>query len=118
MEKIKAIKSVRIKGKPIGGGGFTAATLQENERPNKVRETFSLQGIPRRPRMTAQRGGRSSRSVATKIRTDGEVDLLICFWTRLSMARWWTTKKKETRSSSWATTKSMSDDALRLKVTL
>ena len=45
MEKIKAIKSVRIKGKLIGGGGFTAATLQENERPNKVRETFSLQGM-------------------------------------------------------------------------
>lgn len=44
MEKIKAIKSVRIKGKLIGGG-FTAATLQENERPNKVRETFSLQGM-------------------------------------------------------------------------
>jgi hypothetical protein len=45
IEKIKAIKSVRINGKLIGGGGFTAATVQENERPNLVRETFSLQGM-------------------------------------------------------------------------
>ena len=45
LEKIKAIKSVRITGKLMGGGGFTAATLQENQRPNLVRETFSLQGM-------------------------------------------------------------------------
>ena len=45
IEKIKAIKSIRITGKLNGGGGFTAATTQENERPNRVRETFSLQGM-------------------------------------------------------------------------
>jgi hypothetical protein len=45
LDKIKAIKSVRITGKLIGGGGFTAATVQENARPNLVRETFSLQGM-------------------------------------------------------------------------
>ena len=45
IEKIKAIKSIRMTGKLNGGGGFTAATLQENERPNLVRETFSLQGM-------------------------------------------------------------------------
>jgi len=45
IEKIKAIKSVRITGKLNGGGGFTAATMQENQRPNLVRETFSLQGM-------------------------------------------------------------------------
>jgi hypothetical protein len=45
LEKMKAIKSVRITGKLIGGGGFTAATVQENARPNLVRETFSLQGM-------------------------------------------------------------------------
>ncbi len=45
IEKIKAIKSIRITGKLNGGGGFTAATGQENERPNLVRETFSLQGM-------------------------------------------------------------------------
>jgi hypothetical protein len=45
MDKIKAIKSLRITGKLNGGGGFTASTGQENERPNLVRETFSLQGM-------------------------------------------------------------------------
>lgn len=45
LEKIQAIKSVRITGKLNGGGGFTAATVQENQRPNLVRETFSLQGM-------------------------------------------------------------------------
>ncbi len=43
--KIKAIHSIRIKGKLVGDGGFTAATMQENDRPNLVRETFSLQGM-------------------------------------------------------------------------
>ncbi|HEV2468937.1 MAG TPA: hypothetical protein VGS78_07065 [Candidatus Sulfotelmatobacter sp.] len=45
LEKIHAIKTIRITGKLSGGGGFTAATLQENQRPNLVRETFSLQGM-------------------------------------------------------------------------
>src|ERR1700733_14573044 len=45
IEKIKAIKSIRLTGKLNAGGGFTAATVQENERPNLVRETFSLQGM-------------------------------------------------------------------------
>jgi len=45
MDKIKAIKSFRMTGKVNGGGGFTAATGQENQRPNLVRETFSLQGM-------------------------------------------------------------------------
>jgi len=45
LEKIKAVKSVRITGKLIGGGGFRAATVQENARPNLVRETISLQGM-------------------------------------------------------------------------
>jgi hypothetical protein len=45
MEKIKAIKSVRVKARMIGGGGFTAAVGQENQRPNLLRETFTLQGM-------------------------------------------------------------------------
>lgn len=45
IDKIKAIHSVRITGKLSGGGGFTAAFGQENQRPNLVRETFSLQGM-------------------------------------------------------------------------
>ena len=45
LDKMKAIKSVRITGKLNGGGGFTAAMGQENQRPNLVRETFALQGM-------------------------------------------------------------------------
>jgi hypothetical protein len=45
MEKMKAIKTIRMKGKFEAGGGFTAAVLQENQRPNLVRETFTLQGM-------------------------------------------------------------------------
>ncbi len=45
IDKIKAIKSIRIAEKFDGGGGFTARASQENSRPNLVRETFSLQGM-------------------------------------------------------------------------
>lgn len=45
IDKIKAIKTVRMTGKLNAGGGFTAAQTQENQRPNQVRETFSLQGM-------------------------------------------------------------------------
>jgi hypothetical protein len=45
IDKIKAIKSVRMTGKLTGGGGFTAAVGQESQRPNLVRQTFSLQGM-------------------------------------------------------------------------
>lgn len=45
MDKIKAIHSIRITGKLNGGGGFTAAITQENQRPNLARDTFSLQGM-------------------------------------------------------------------------
>src|SRR6266404_7001264 len=45
MEKMKAIKNFRIKAKFEGGWGFTASVGQENERPNLIRETFTLQGM-------------------------------------------------------------------------
>ena len=45
MEKIKAIHSVKITGKLLVGDGITAASVQENERPNLVRENVSLQGM-------------------------------------------------------------------------
>jgi len=45
MEKIKAIKNLRMTGKFQGGGGFTAAVGQENARSNMIRQTFSLQGM-------------------------------------------------------------------------
>jgi hypothetical protein len=44
MEKMKAIKTLRMSGK-FDGDGFTATVGQENQRPNLVRETFSLQGM-------------------------------------------------------------------------
>jgi hypothetical protein len=45
MEKISAAKSLRRVGKFTGGGGFEAKLVQENERPNRVREEFALQGM-------------------------------------------------------------------------
>src|ERR1700686_939528 len=45
MEKMKAIKTMRMTGKFNGGGGFTASVGQENQRPNLLRETFRLQGM-------------------------------------------------------------------------
>jgi hypothetical protein len=44
-EKMKAIKTMRITGKFEGGGGFTASVGQETQRPNLLRETFTLQGM-------------------------------------------------------------------------
>jgi hypothetical protein len=45
IDKIRAIKTLRMTGKFDGGGGFVARVGQENERPNLIRETFSLQGM-------------------------------------------------------------------------
>jgi hypothetical protein len=45
LDKIKAIKSVRMTGRINFGGGFTATAGQESLRPNLVRQTFSLQGM-------------------------------------------------------------------------
>ena len=44
-EKIQAAKTLRRTGKFTRGGGFEAAVLQENRRPNMVRQEFSLQGL-------------------------------------------------------------------------
>jgi hypothetical protein len=45
IEKIQTVKSLRRTGKYIGSGGFEAIYIQENKRPNLVREDFSLQGM-------------------------------------------------------------------------
>ncbi|HTS58503.1 MAG TPA: hypothetical protein VMH03_13225 [Terriglobales bacterium] len=45
MDKIKAIRTLRMTGKVVLPGGFTGASGQENLRPNLVRETFTLQGM-------------------------------------------------------------------------
>jgi hypothetical protein len=45
MAKIDAVKTLRRSGKFTGGGGFEAAVVEENKRPNLVRQDFSLQGM-------------------------------------------------------------------------
>jgi hypothetical protein len=45
MDKIKAIKTVRMSGQAVSPGGFTLAAGQESMRPNSIRETFTLQGM-------------------------------------------------------------------------
>jgi hypothetical protein len=45
MDRIQAVHTLRRTGKFTGSGGFEAAVLQENKRPNRVREEFSLQGM-------------------------------------------------------------------------
>jgi len=38
MGRIQALQSLRRSGKFTGGGGFEAVVVQENKRPNSVRE--------------------------------------------------------------------------------
>ena len=45
MEKIQAVKALRRTGKFMGGGGFEAAVIEENKRPNMVRQELTLQGM-------------------------------------------------------------------------
>lgn len=45
MEKIQAVKAMRQTGKFNGGGGFEALIVNENKRPNFVRQEFFLQGL-------------------------------------------------------------------------
>ena len=44
-EKVQSIKSLRRAGKYRGSGGFEAIYIQENKRPDMVREEFVLQGM-------------------------------------------------------------------------
>jgi len=45
MERIQAVKSLRRTGRFNGGGGFEAALVEENKRPNLVRQEFNIQGM-------------------------------------------------------------------------
>jgi len=45
MDKIKAIRTVRITSTVVLPGGFKGTAGQENQRPNLVRETFTVQGM-------------------------------------------------------------------------
>ena len=45
MEKIQAVKTIRMTSKFSGGGGFEAVTVDESKRPNMQRSEFRLQGM-------------------------------------------------------------------------
>ena len=45
MDKIQAAQSLKRTGKFTGGGGFEAKIVEENKRPNMVRQEFSMQGL-------------------------------------------------------------------------
>jgi hypothetical protein len=45
MNKIEAVQTLRRTGKFVGGGGFQATVVNENKRPDKVREDFTIQGM-------------------------------------------------------------------------
>jgi hypothetical protein len=45
MDKLEAIKSIRRNGKFTGGGGFEARVVQENKRPDMIRQEFIFQGM-------------------------------------------------------------------------
>src|SRR5438270_774658 len=45
MDRINAVSSLKRTGKFTGGGGFEAQVLEENARPNLVRQEFTLQGM-------------------------------------------------------------------------
>jgi hypothetical protein len=45
IEKINAVKSLRRTGKFTGGGGFEAIVINENRRPDNVRQEFTFQGM-------------------------------------------------------------------------
>ena len=45
MDRIQAVTTLRRSGTFTGGGGFEARVVQENKRPNKVREEFLFQGM-------------------------------------------------------------------------
>lgn len=45
LEKIEAVKSIRRTGKVIAGGGFEIPIVEENKRPNFVRQDIAIQGL-------------------------------------------------------------------------
>src|SRR5918912_1570193 len=45
MQRIQAVKSLRRTGRFNGGGGFEATVVEENKRPNLVRQEFPIQGM-------------------------------------------------------------------------
>jgi len=59
VEKIKAVKTMRTSG-TLRQGGFRAAFIQENQRPNKVREETIIQGMAETEAFDGKAGWRVS----------------------------------------------------------
>ena len=105
IDKIKAIKSVRITEKFDGGGGFTAKASQINSRPNLVRENFALQGMTAVQAYDGSTGWQIQPFGGHKDpELMGENDCATFFWMQTSTVRSSTTKTRATRSNIWATT--------------
>ena len=102
---MKAIKTLRVTGKFEGGDGFTASVGQENERPDLVRETFSLQGMTA---VQAYDGATGWQIQPFNGKKDpelmGEDDMRDLLRTPTLTGLWSTTKKKAARWSIWDTT--------------
>ena len=45
LEKIEAVRSIRRTGKVIAGGGFEIPIVEENKRPDLVRQDVTIQGL-------------------------------------------------------------------------
>ena len=45
MDKIQAVRELRRTGKVIAGGGFEIPVVEENKRPNFVRQDITIQGL-------------------------------------------------------------------------
>jgi photosystem II stability/assembly factor-like uncharacterized protein len=45
MDELRAVKTLRRTGKSLAGMGFELRLLQENRRPNRVRQEMSMQGL-------------------------------------------------------------------------
>jgi len=60
LDHIEAVQTLRRVGKVIGGGGFEAVVVQENKRPNKVREEFTIVGMTQITAYDGQNGWKIS----------------------------------------------------------
>jgi len=91
-------------GKFEGGGGFTASVGQENQRPNLIRQTFTLQGMNA---VTAYDGTTGWQIQPFGGKKDpelmGEDDLRDLVLDADFDGPWSSTKKKTAPSSIWGT---------------
>jgi hypothetical protein len=91
-------------GKFEGGGGFTASVGQENERPNLIRQTFTLQGMTAMQAYDGTTGWQIQPFGGKKDpELMGEDELRDLLLDADLTGRWRITKKRAARSSIWDT---------------